>query len=446
MKIERIRRLNGIDYSAGGVLYWMDREMRLNDNWALIRAVELAKRHKTSICVVYNLVSDYLGGGRRQLDFKLSALKQLETDFTAKNIPFFVVTEKDCVSELHELIKKFEIGYVVTDMNPSRINRSWKTKLAKFLSIPFEEVDAHNIVPVWEASSKQEFAARTIRPKLYAKFHEYLEEFPTIRKQPALRRFLKVHWKDLQSLPCNEEVTAVDWIKPGEKEAHKMLKRFIDERLMGYAEKRNDPNEQALSNLSPYFHYGMIAPARAIMEVRKANAPLADKEAFIEEAFVRRELADNYCYYQKFYDSFEGFPEWAKQSLNAHRKDKRPYVYTMDEFEQGKTHDDLWNAAQMEMVKTGKMHGYMRMYWAKKILEWTHSAAEAQKIAIYLNDKYELDGRDPNGYAGIAWSIGGLHDRPWFDRPIFGQIRYMNANGAKKKFDVERYIERCKNL
>lgn len=424
----------------------MDREMRVKDNWALIRAVELAKQFNEPIFVVYNLVSDYLGGGRRQLDFKLGALKQLEADFTAKNISFFVITEKDCVNELHKLIRKYEIGYVVTDMNPLRINRSWKTKLTKMLSIPFEEVDAHNIVPVWNASPKQEFAARTIRRKLQEKFREYLEEFSTIRKQSALKRFPTINWKDLQSLPCNEKVTAVDWIKPGEKEAYKMLKRFIDERLSGYAEKRNDPNERALSILSPYFHYGMIAPARAIMEVRKANAPLVDKEAFIEEAFIRRELSDNYCYYQVDYDNPNGFPAWAQATLQAHANDKREYIYIKNQFETAKTHDDLWNAAQMEMVKTGKMHGYMRMYWAKKILEWTHSVAEAQKIAIYLNDKYELDGRDPNGYVGIAWSIGGLHDRAWFGRTVYGTVRYMNANGAKKKFDVERYIERCKNL
>lgn len=156
---------------------------------------------------------------------------------------------------------------------------------------------------------------------------------------------------------------------------------------------------------------------------------------------IRRELSDNFCYYNKNYDSFEGFHTWAQESLNAHRKDKRDYIYTLDEFELAKTDDDLWNAAQMEMVNKGKMHGYMRMYWAKKILEWTKTPEDAIQIAIYLNDKYELDGRDPNGYTGIAWSIGGVHDRPWFERPVYGKIRYMNYNGCAKKFDVKKYIK-----
>lgn len=157
---------------------------------------------------------------------------------------------------------------------------------------------------------------------------------------------------------------------------------------------------------------------------------------------IRRELADNFCYFNKNYDSFDGFHSWAKESLNLHRKDKRDFVYNLEQFELAKTHDDLWNAAQIEMVNTGKMHGYMRMYWAKKILEWSKSPEEAMRIAIYLNDKYELDGRDPNGYAGIAWSIGGVHDRAWFERPVYGKVRYMNYNGCAKKFDVKKYIDK----
>jgi deoxyribodipyrimidine photo-lyase len=156
---------------------------------------------------------------------------------------------------------------------------------------------------------------------------------------------------------------------------------------------------------------------------------------------IRRELSDNFCYFNKNYDSFEGFHPWAQESLNLHRKDKRDYIYTLDEFEHARTHDDLWNAAQLEMVNKGKMHGYMRMYWAKKILEWTKSPEDAMRTAIYLNDKYELDGRDPNGYTGISWSIGGVHDRPWFERPVYGKIRYMNYNGCAKKFDVKKYVD-----
>ncbi len=137
---------------------------------------------------------------------------------------------------------------------------------------------------------------------------------------------------------------------------------------------------------------------------------------------------------------YQVFLDGQRTTLEQHKSDRREHLYTMDQFEKAETHEDLWNAAQKELTITGKMHGYMRMYWAKKILEWTNSAGEAFKIAIYLNDKYELDGRDPNGYTGCAWSIGGVHDRPWAEREIFGKIRYMNKNGAKRKFDIDAYI------
>ncbi len=177
-------------------------------------------------------------------------------------------------------------------------------------------------------------------------------------------------------------------------------------------------------------------------EVMHDAAPKLARDAFIEELVVRRELSDNYCFYQSKYDTFAGLPEWARKTLDAHRKDAREFTYSRADFEHARTHDELWNAAQLEMVKTGKMHGYVRMYWAKKILEWTESPEEAFKIAIHLNDRYELDGRDPNGYVGIAWSIGGLHDRPWFNHPIFGSVRYMSRGGMEKKFDVEGYVKK----
>ena len=220
-----------------------------------------------------------------------------------------------------------------------------------------------------------------------------------------------------------------------------MLETFIQKKLNRYNDQRNDPNEDGQSDLSPYLHFGQISAQYIALRVEKSSAPENDKVAFLEELIVRRELADNYCYYNPHYDSYEGFPDWAKQTLEEHTNDKREYLYSNEELENGKTHDEIWNTAQKEMVQKGKMHGYMRMYWAKKILEWTKTPKEAMEIAVYLNDKYELDGRDPNGYVGCAWSIGGVHDRAWFERPIFGKIRYMNANGLKRKFDVEQYLK-----
>jgi deoxyribodipyrimidine photo-lyase len=252
----------------------------------------------------------------------------------------------------------------------------------------------------------------------------------------------KIEWgKIYASLKADENVKPVSLLKPGEKAAHKTLKEFIENKFDKYAELRNDPNADVLSNLSPYLHFGQISAQRvALILGGFGNHPSA--EAFLEELIVRKELSDNFCFYNSNYDSFNGFPDWAKKTLNDHRKDEREFIYSSKQFEEAKTHEDLWNAAQNELIRTGKMHGYMRMYWAKKILEWSKSPEESLKIAIYLNDKYELDGRDPNGYTGCAWAVGGLHDRAWAVRPVYGKIRYMNRNGAKRKFDVEKYVSK----
>jgi deoxyribodipyrimidine photo-lyase len=215
---------------------------------------------------------------------------------------------------------------------------------------------------------------------------------------------------------------------------------FIQNRIEQYPEQSNDPNQNAISHMSPYLHFGQISAQRIALEVQKADISDEAREAYLEQLIIRRELTDNYCFYNDNYDSIDGFPDWAKKTIAEHKNDEREYVYKLEEFEKAQTHDDLWNAAQKEMVKKGKMHNYMRMYWAKKILEWTESVEDAFKIALYLNDKYELDGRDPNGYVGVAWSVGGVHDRAWQERDIFGKIRYMSYNGCKRKFDVERYI------
>ncbi len=217
---------------------------------------------------------------------------------------------------------------------------------------------------------------------------------------------------------------------------------FLSQKLAAYNERRNDPTLDGQSDLSPYLHFGQVSAQKLAWEVRRRALDTPSGDAFLEELIVRRELSDNFCLYNEKYDSFEGFPAWAQKSLNAHRGDKREFLYSPKQFENAATHDELWNACQREMVQRGKMHGYMRMYWAKKILEWSASPEEALATAIDLNDRYELDGRDPNGYAGVAWSIGGVHDRAWFERPVYGQIRYMNANGCKAKFDVASYLRK----
>lgn len=442
---DRIKKLNSHDYTQGPVCYWMNREGRVEDNWALLFAQQKALEHGVSLIVVYNLDPGFLGGGYRQHVFKLKGLQEVENDLKMKGIPFFLVSEEETVKDLLKFFREKEIGLLVTDFCPLRISREWNASIRKELKVPMYGVDAHNIVPIWEASDKKEFAAHTLRPKIHKKLGDFLTPIPTLLRHgySYKEEVPKIDWSALiDNKKINQEVGEADWIIPGFRAARDVLKYFVQHKLDGYSLRRNDPNKDGLSHMSPYMHYGQIAPQRVALEAERAHVPADDKEAFLEELIVRRELADNFCFYESQYDQFEGFHEWAKKTLNEHRDDKREYLYTKKEFEQAKTHDDLWNAAQMEMVNTGKMHGFMRMYWAKKILEWTQSPEEALEVAIFLNDKYELDGRDPNGYTGIAWSIGGIHDRAWGEREIFGKIRFMNYAGCKRKFDVDAYIEK----
>ncbi len=452
----RARKLNEGTVGTGPIVYWVDRDLRAQDNWALLSAQKLAAENKVPVIVVYNLVVNFLQGSARQWDFKLKTLEKLAAELAEKNIPFFLVldeTGKDSVKLLSEFFAEHKVGAVITDFSPLKIQREWKNNIAKKVDCAFFEIDAHNIVPVWLASPKQEFGAYTLRPKLHRLLPEYLDDFPSLPKHPVKfgGKVPSIDWKKLLNhSDINQDAKPVDWVKPGADAAKKVLHEFISERLGDYGKRRNDPLANAQSNLSPYLHYGVISAQRIALEVLKHEQKTITKivktessaAAFLEELIVRRELADNFCYYNHDYDNPNGFPDWAKKSLAAHASDVREYLYSKKKFEEANTHDDLWNAAQQELVKTGKMPGYLRMYWAKKIMEWTKSPAEAMDIAIYLNDKYELDGRDPNGYTGIAWSIGGLHDRAWFTRPIFGQIRYMARSGCEKKFTVKEYISK----
>jgi len=312
------------------------------------------------------------------------------------------------------------------------------------------EVDARNIVPCWVTSDKLEFAARTIRPKIHRYLSDYLDEFPVLTPMDAgvfdeLSSNFDI--EDLLSqMNLDDSVTPVDTFLPGEQAARSQLHEFLQNKLQVYNDERNDPNLESISNLSPYLHFGHISSQRVVLEVQQLDIDESLKESFVEEIVVRRELADNFCFYSANYDSVDCAWDWAAKTLAEHLNDPREYTYTQIEFEKAMTHDQLWNAAQKEMVKTGKMHGFMRMYWAKKILEWSASPREAFDIAIYLNNKYELDGRDSNGYTGVAWSICGVHDRAWFERPVFGKIRYMNYNGCKRKFDVLEYINKVNHI
>lgn len=439
----RIRLLQDGDTTNGPVIYWMSRDQRVHDNWALLFAQQLALEKKKPLVVIFNLVPDFLEAAIRQYGFMLKGLKEIEEELANYHIPFFLLTGKPEI-EISKFLIESNASILISDFDPLKIKRIWKREIAKKISIPFYEVDAHNIVPCLFVSDKLEFAAHTIRPKINKALIEFLDEFPPLQKMKQ-NEFAsdKIDWSNVhKSLNINRDVKEVDWIIPGQSAGLKVLEVFLQNKFDQYNELRNDPTKDGQSNFSPYLHFGHLSAHRIALETQRLNGNKDSEKSFLEELIVRRELSDNFCYFNPKYDSFEGFHNWAKTTLNEHRKDEREFVYTLKEFEQAKTHEDLWNAAQLEMITNGKMHGYMRMYWAKKILEWSKSPEEALKIAIDLNDKYELDGRDPNGYTGIAWSIGGVHDRPWFERAVFGKIRYMNRSGAKNKFDIEAYIKK----
>ncbi len=439
---DRIRPLNQARPGPGPVLYWMSRDQRVQDNWALLYAQELALTLGQPLGVVFCLAPSFLGATLRQYGFMVKGLQEVARDLESLQIPLFLLRGTP-PPELTRFVAGHPVGAVVADFSPLRLVREWRSTAAKNLRVSLEEVDAHNIVPCWVASPKAEYGAYTLRPKLKKLLPEFLEEFPTLARHPIIWKGDRpeIPWGNLTaSLNIDFSVPEVHWLGSGERAAQTSLQYFLKNKLPFYQEKRNDPTQNGQSDLSPYLHFGQLAPQRVALEVEDRPGHDASREAFWEELIVRRELSDNFCFYQSHYDTFAGFPAWAQKTLNQHRKDQRGYLYSPKDLEAARTHDELWNAAQREMVQRGKMHGYMRMYWAKKILEWTASPEEAQAQAIYLNDKYELDGRDPNGYAGIAWSLGGVHDRAWFERPIFGKIRYMSYKGCRAKFNIEAYI------
>ena len=445
-RIRSLRPAADAAIANGPVIYWINRERRIADNWALLHAQQEAIARQVPLRVVFCLVPTFLDATIRQYGFMLRGIEQLAQDFAAHGIAFDLLYGAP-PEVLPAYCERHAPSLLVTDIEPLRIKGQWVDDVRDRTTVPFVQVDAHNVVPLWVASPKQEYGAYTLRPKINRLLPTYLTDFPALERHPYPSTPERPFDLDaaLATLRVDTSVGEVKTFTPGEHAAIAALHRFVG-RLRTYDTDRNDPTKPAQSDLSPYFHFGQLAPQRAALEVRKAAEAdptlLASADAFLEELIVRRELADNFTFYNPAYDRFEGFHPWAQATLNKHRADARDYVYTADQWERAETHDVLWNAAQREMMHTGKMHGFMRMYWAKKLLEWTSTPDEALAIGIYLNDKYELDGRDPNGYTGVAWSIGGVHDRAWVERPVYGQIRYMNANGCARKFDVKAYIAR----
>ncbi len=431
----------------GSVIYWMSREQRIDDNWSLLHAADLAGRGNYRLVVVFTLWPELFGETARSFDFLIGGLKEVYKRSCELNIAFRVFSGSEPYKMIRQYSQQVQAAAVVCDFNPLRESMQQQKALAAELSIPVIEVDSHNIVPCRYISGKQEFGAHTLRRRIEAVLSGFMAPFPAVEdvlagiKTSAGLPGNEPDWEEIAiRYNADKTIPAVNGLIPGSEQGLKTLYSFIENGLGKYSEDRNDPNKNGQSGLSPYLHFGQVAPQTAALEAAGFLGEISLKGGFLDELVVRRELSDNFCLYNPDYDNIKGFPSWAVHSLGVHSLDRREYLYSFSRFEQAETHEDLWNAAQLQLVNTGRMHGYMRMYWAKKILEWSHDASEAMRTAVKLNDRYSIDGNDPNGYAGCAWAIGGLHDRAWGERAVFGKIRYMNESGCKRKFDTKTYI------
>lgn len=434
----------GTETIAAPVLYWMSRDQRADDNWALLYAQQTALRLNAPLAVAFCVCHPFLGATRRHYGFMLRGLEETRATLARAHIPL-IILRGNPPDEIAALAARIHAGLLVCDFDPLRIKQRWQAALCRLVRLPVMEVDAHNIVPAREVSRKQEYGAYTLRPKLNRLLPEFLTPFPPLRPHPHKLQACPDSPPPLsllEKLALDRTVDEIPDFPPGHKAAGRQLAAFLQSGLARYAGESNDPNQDCRSNLSPYLHFGQIAAQRVALEVSLQSGSGPSADSFLEQLIVRRELADNFCLWNERYDSFDGAPAWARHTLLDHAKDPRSYRYEPAELEKAATHDPLWNAAQREMMLSGRMHGYMRMYWAKKILEWSPDPATAFQTTLRLNDRYELDGRDPNGYTGVAWAICGVHDRPWNERPVFGKIRYMNFAGCRRKFDINAYISR----
>lgn len=444
-----VRREGPPDADGTCVVYWMQRAQRASDNPALDVAIEAANLLGKPVVVFVGVVPYYPNANLRSYSFFLQGLKDIEEELQIRNAGFVLRRWPD--HTLEKFCAEVRACMVIGDENPMRAPEQWRREAAERLRAPFWTIDADVIVPC-KLLGKEQYGARTIRPRLRALLDEFLIPPSNPRARIPWRRP-----KGLESVSPDQDLLAglpiATAVKPvrnwqgGSRAAAKCLARFIRERLANYDARRNHPELDGTSQLSPYLHFGYIGPRAVALAVKSADAPREDRDAFLEQMIVRRELAVNFVKYNPQYDSLRCAEPWALRTLQAHRRDERAPLYTEMQLENAETHDPLWNAAQRQMTESGWMHGYLRMYWAKKILEWTRAPEEAYDIALRLNDRYELDGRDPNGYAGIAWAMGGKHDRAWGpERPVYGKIRYMSYASTSRKFDSKAYIEHVKLL
>jgi deoxyribodipyrimidine photo-lyase len=429
------------------VVYWMQRAMRVVDNPALDVAIEAGNLLGLPVVVFFSLIPNYPNANLRHYHFLVRGLEDVAEDAAARGVGFVLRRHPDNV--LAPFLAEVQAALLVGDENPCREPERWRRTLAARLQLPFWTVDADVVVPS-SVFGRSFFLFHHFRPHLKKQLSQFL--VPPRSVEPLYR------WRPDRSIDgvvpgpellnglhgLDRTVQPSDAFNGGTHAALAQLKRFVTAPLGRYDVARNHPELQGTSRLSPYLHFGHIGPftvARAVQQEREVGRiSVATEERFLEQLIGWRELSVLFVRHNENYDTWECAEPWARKTLTEHCADPRPRLYSFEQLECAETDDDLWNAAQREMVQTGWMHNYMRMYWAKKILEWTPDPARAYEWAVTLNDRYQLDGRDPNGYAGIAWAIVGKHDRPWFDRPVFGLVRPMSGASTAKKFDAQSYI------
>ena len=443
---ERVRQLNEKEIVEGDyVLYWMQEAQRVEYNHALEYAVQRANELGQPLLVIFGLMAGYPEANLRHYAFLLEGLQDVKEALKERKIKFAV--RRGSPDEV-ALDTGKTASLIVCDMSYLRLQKKWREKVAERADCVVVQVETEVMVPVELASDKQEHAARTLRPKI----REHLDEF-LVGLEPTMVEKQSLNMKDdgldlsdveeiLENMKLDRSVAPVSHLyRGGTSEAKKILDHFLESRLGTYVENRNQPQTDDVSHMSKYLHYGHISPVYVALRIQDANPPQEDLDSYLEELIVRRELSMNFCHYTPDYDKFSNLPDWAKETLKEHTGDAREYIYAREQFENTETHDEYWNAAMNEMRYTGYMHNYMRMYWGKKILEWSESPEEAYETTLYLNNKYFVDGRDPNSYANVAW-VFGQHDRGWQERAVFGKVRYMSARGLERKAKPKEYVEK----
>jgi deoxyribodipyrimidine photo-lyase len=458
MPIHRIERTRGRALNdrperpqqGSYVLYWMQASQRADDNHALEYAIARANAFEQSVLVGFGLMHDYPEANLRHYQFMLEGLRDTAEQLKTRGIK--LVLRIGSPAEVALALGK-RASLIVTDRGYLRHQKAWRREVAEQAECRVVQVETDVVVPVDVVSDKREFAARTIRPKIHRHFREYLSAVPATNPEKSS---LPLHETGLDlddpaalcaKLKLDRSVGAVSGLfTGGPTEAAKRFHHFCGKRLDQYADHRNQPQTDDVSHMAMYLHFGQISPIRLLLEAKEhASGRSENLQSFIEELLVRRELSMNFTEFTDNYDEYACLPEWARNTLDEHRADRRAPRYTPEQLEAAETHDPYWNASMREMRFTGYMHNYMRMYWGKKILEWMESPEEAFATALAMNNKYFLDGRDPNSFTGVAWVFGN-HDRPWQEREIYGKIRCMMATGLERKCDIRAYVAKVDRL